>query len=109
MKNISFDQLPEAVNQLNQKLENIESLLLKQQSSTPVGNHEKILNVKQVAEMLGLTVPTIYSKVNKGELPYMKLSKKLYFSTLEIMEYLKRGTQNSILNTEDASQFLTKK
>ena len=40
-------------------------------------NKDKMLNVKQAAEFLGLAVPTIYSKVSHRELPFMKRSKRL--------------------------------
>jgi excisionase family DNA binding protein len=52
---------------------------------------EKLLNVQQAAEFLGLSVPTIYSKVSRNELPVMKRSKRLYFSNIELLAYLKAG------------------
>ena len=33
---------------------------------------EQIFTVQQAAKFLTLTVPTIYTKVSRGELPYMK-------------------------------------
>ena len=59
---------------------------------------EKLLTIHEAAEFLTLTVPTIYSKVSKGELPVMKRSKRLYFSRTELLEYIKDGRKKS--NTE---------
>lgn len=59
---------------------------------------EKLLTVQEAAKFLNLTVPTIYSKVSKGELPVMKRSKRLYFSSTELMQYLKAGRKK--LNAE---------
>lgn len=59
---------------------------------------EQLLTIQEAAQFLNLTVPTIYSKVSKGELPVMKRSKRLYFSSTELMEYLKEGRKKS--NTE---------
>jgi excisionase family DNA binding protein len=56
---------------------------------------EQLLTVQEAAQFLNLTVPTIYSKVSKGELPVMKRSKRLYFSSTELMEYLKDGRKKS--------------
>ena len=56
---------------------------------------EQLLTVQEAAQFLNLTVPTIYSKVSKGELPVMKRSKRLYFSSTELMEYLKEGRKKS--------------
>jgi len=52
----------------------------------------------------GLTVPTIYSKVSKGELPVMKRSKRLYFSSTELMKYLKRGRKKSNAEIEQEAK-----
>lgn len=56
---------------------------------------EQLLTIQEAAEFLSLTVPTIYSKVSKGELPVMKRSKRLYFSRTELLEYLKDGRKKS--------------
>lgn len=40
-------------------------------------------------------MPTIYSKVSRGELPVMKRSKRLYFSRKELVDYLKEGRRKS--------------
>jgi excisionase family DNA binding protein len=42
-----------------------------------------------------LSVPTMYSKVSKGELPSMKRGKRLYFSRSELMSYIKQGRRSS--------------
>jgi excisionase family DNA binding protein len=57
----------------------------------PTDQPEQFLTIQQAAEFLSLTVPTMYSKVSKGELPVMKRSKRLYFSRLELLNYIKTG------------------
>lgn len=52
---------------------------------------EQLLTVQEAANFLNLTTPTIYSKVSRGELPVMKQGKRLYFSSVELMDYLKAG------------------
>ena len=57
-----------------------------------------------------LTKPTLYSKVSKGEIPFMKGSKRLYFSREELLNYIKEGkrmTHNEVKN--NVSDFLTSK
>jgi excisionase family DNA binding protein len=60
-----------------------------------------LLNIKQAAEFLSLSVPTIYTKVSKRELPYMKRAKRLYFSKMELLEYIKKG--KTLTKTEAVS------
>lgn len=64
---------------------------------------EKLLSVQEAAKFLNLTVPTIYSKVSKGELPVMKRSKRLYFSSIQLMEYIKEGSVKSNAEIEKAA------
>jgi excisionase family DNA binding protein len=61
----------------------------------PTDQPEQLLTIQEAAEFLSLTVPTMYSKVSKGELPVMKRSKRLYFSRTELLEYLKDGRKRS--------------
>ena len=72
---------------------------------------EKFLTVQDAAKFLNLTVPTIYSKVSKGELPFMKRSKRLYFSSSELMAYLKEGRNksNAEIEKEAEAYLLTNK
>ena len=61
----------------------------------PTEQPEQLFNIKEAAEFLDLTVPTVYSKCSKNELPYMKRSKRLYFSRTELMDYIKKGRKKS--------------
>ena len=62
----------------------------------PTTEHpEQLLTIQEAAEFLSLTVPTMYSKVSKREIPCMKRSKRLYFSRTELLEYLKDGRKKS--------------
>lgn len=110
MKNLTFDQLPNAVSQLFQKLEVIEKLLTEQKNNVKSNEQlEELLNITQAAEFLKLSVPTIYSKVSRGELPVMKRAKRLYFSQKELMSYLKEGRRKSNYEIEaEAKAYLLK-
>ena len=80
------------------------------QTVEPTEKPEQLLTVQEAAEFLSLAVPTIYSKVSKGELPVMKRSKRLYFSRTELMEYVKAGRKKSNAEIEaEAEKYLKKK
>jgi excisionase family DNA binding protein len=66
----------------------------------PTDQPEQLLTIQAAAEFLSLTVPTMYSKVSKGELPVMKRGKRLYFSRTELMEYIKEGRKKSTAEIE---------
>lgn len=68
---------------------------------------EKLLTIQEAADFLNLSVPTMYSKVSKGELPVMKRGKRLYFSRTELLDYLKEGRKRSNADIEaEANSYL---
>jgi excisionase family DNA binding protein len=107
MNGLTFEQLPAAITRLAAKLESIEQLLLNRKEQQPKEPTEKLLTVKQAAEFLTLSVPTMYSKVSRGELPVMKRGKRLYFSQKELLAYLKAGRKKSNAEIEaEANKYL---
>ena len=71
---------------------------------------EQLFTIKEAADFLNLAVSTIYSMVSRGELPFMKRSKRLYFSKIELMDYLKAGRKGTIAETvSEAGQYLINK
>jgi excisionase family DNA binding protein len=93
---------------IEERLSSIEILLehLKEQPQQAVTTEqpEQLLSIQEAAQFLNLTVPTIYSKVSKGELPVMKRSKRLYFSSTELMEYIKEGRKKSNAEIEQEAE-----
>lgn len=94
------------------RLNNIETLLLdlkhnpKEQNEIP--ELDKLLSIQETATFLNLSIPTIYSKVSKGELPVMKRSKRLYFSRIELTEYLKKGRKKTNSEIEAEAELYLK-
>lgn len=73
-------------------------------------NKDKLLTIKEAAEFLSLATPTLYSKVSKGDLPYVKRGKRLYFSQEELSKYLQQGKKLTAADiAKDASIYLTKR
>ena len=108
-KTLTFDQLPEAVTILTKEVSELKNLIISKQEKPPQEQPETLLNVQEAAEFLKLEVPTIYSKVSRGELPVMKRSKRLYFSNIELMDYLKQGRKKSSAEIEqEARAYLLK-
>lgn len=49
-----------------------------------------LMTVKEVAEYLGLAEGTIYQKVSKGQIPYVKLGRNVRFRKDDIDEWVVR-------------------
>lgn len=100
MKQLSFEQLPNAVDRLYTKLESIERLLI-QGSTQAQEEPNKLLSIDEASEYLNLAKPTIYSMVSKGTIPYMKCSKRLYFSKDELHNYVSKGRVKTIAEIQE--------
>jgi excisionase family DNA binding protein len=100
---ITFESLPQLVTMLTKEVSELRSLLINRQEKTSTIKPEKLLTIQEAAQFLNLSVPTIYSKVSKGELPVMKRSKRLYFSSIELMAYVKDGRKKSNAEIEAAA------
>jgi len=104
MEQVTFNDLPKAVTMLTKEVSELKRLLIEKQEQPTTEQPEQLLTVQEAAQFLNLTVPTIYSKVSKGELPVMKRSKRLYFSSTELIEYLKEGRKKSNAEIEQEAE-----
>ena len=101
-QNLTFEMLPQAVAILLNEVSLLKNLLRKQQENNSKQEpEEQFLNVQQTAKFLGLTSATIYSKVSRNEIPKLKKNGRLYFSKLELIEYLKEGKVNHQASISD--------
>ena len=90
---ISFENLPQAVSLLLEKVETLEQLLKSQQN--PALPSDKPLTISQAAEFVNLTVPTLYGFVSKRTIPFSKVGKRLYFSENELTSWIQNGRQQT--------------
>jgi excisionase family DNA binding protein len=97
MQALTFDQLPTAVADLCRKVDYLTSLLTTSHNSAPVAIAEEpdLVTIKKAAELVDLAVPTIYAMVGRNEIPFMKRSKKLYFSRQELESWIREGRQKT--------------
>mgnify|MGYP001766883468 CR=1 FL=1 len=102
MKN-SFDDLPNAVSQLAEKLNQIEELI-RSQKNQPQVEEDKLLTIKEASRLLSLTVPTVYGLVQRREIPVCKKGKRLYFSKSEVIEWIKTGRKKTNEQVDQATE-----
>ena len=92
---LQFNDLPKAVTELQQAVNEIKLLLL-QRDHPNVEEPDQLLNIKQAADLLNLSVPTIYGYVHRAEIPVSKRGKRLYFSKLELLDWVKEGRKKTM-------------
>lgn len=110
MEALTFEQLPNAVILLTKEISELKALLLRNIEQPNLQPKDKLLTIQEASELLTLSVPTIYSKVSKGEIPVMKRSKRLYFSQSELIDFVKAGRKKTNAEIEaEAEAYLSNK
>lgn len=93
MDKITFDNLPQAVELLLEKMQKIEQLLAVR--SIDQSTDQELMGVKEAAAFLELSVATVYSKVCRGEIPAYKPGRKLYFDKAMLIANIKSARKKS--------------
>lgn len=102
---LTFDKLPEAVTMLTKEVSELKRLLIEKQEQPPTDQPEQLLTIDEVATLLHLTKPTVYSKVSKNELPGVcKQGKRLYFDRQTIIDWIKQGRKKSNAEIEQEAK-----
>jgi excisionase family DNA binding protein len=75
---------------------------------SPQPEADPLLTIQQAAELLCLSVPTMYGLVSRAEVPCMKKGKRLYFSKQSIIEWVKTGRKKTVAEAaSEADSFLS--
>ena len=95
MENVIFTQLsiPEIRQLFRQELETY--FATQKQGNTNQPEPEQLLTVQQAAELLNLSVPTLYGYTQRAEIPVCKRGKRLYFSKQSLFEWIKDGRKKT--------------
>ena len=110
MENVVFTQLsiPQIRQMFRQELETY--FATQKQGNTNQPEPEQLLTVQQAAELLNLSVPTLYGYTQRAEIPVCKRGKRLYFSKQSLFEWIKDGRKKTLAETaSEAENYLKKK
>ena len=84
---VTYDNLPQAVMSLHEKLDVIGSRIEKLSRKQIFGTeNDPPLDVDEAAKLLKVTKAGIYSKVSLNAIPFYKIGGKLYFSRSELLD-----------------------
>lgn len=108
MDNITFEQLPQAVSlliervgQLSSKIEDVLKKTAPQQAE-----QRRPLNLDEVAALLDKSASTIYAMTSEKRIPYHKRGNKLYFFEDEIIGWIEQGGTSGTGSEEEFNRRL---
>ncbi|HVW94343.1 MAG TPA: helix-turn-helix domain-containing protein [Mucilaginibacter sp.] len=104
MEPFNFNELPEVVRLLFEK---VEQIALSLERLEPKDDKESdLLNIEEAAEFLKVSVAALYTKVSRKEIPFSKPGKRLYFNKSDLKEWIRLGSRKTITDIEQlADQF----
>ena len=109
MNALTFNELPLAVEKLHSKLLEIENLIISK-GNVIVNEENQFLTIQQASTFLSLSVATLYGLVSKGLIPVNKKGKRLYFSKMELQDWIVEGKKKTISELQsEAKTFIPKK
>lgn len=93
MDNITFEQLPQAVSLLIEKVGQLSSRIedILKKTSPQQGGQRRPLNLDEVAALLDKSASTIYAMTSEKRIPYHKRGNRLYFFEDEIIRWIEQG------------------
>ncbi len=57
---------------------------------------QKLLNIYQTSDLLGLKVKTLYTYVCKRKIPFVKLGSRVLFDPIKLEDWIKNNSVDSI-------------
>jgi predicted DNA-binding transcriptional regulator AlpA len=89
-----FERIVE--NAVSDKVEEAVQLAFEERAKLDEDQTEDIIGVKIAAKLTGLSIPTVYSKVSRFEMPTMSRGRPLLFSRKELISWLENGRPSII-------------
>lgn len=107
MDNITFEQLPQAVSLLIERVGQLADKVDEALGKSPQqdGRH-KLLTLNEVAALLGKSSSTIYAMTSDKRIPYHKRGNKLYFFEDEIIGWIEHGGTSGVGNEDEINRRL---
>ena len=93
MEQFTFNELPEMVRQLFEKIERIELLLAQPRPTKETEND--LMYIEEAAAFLRVSLSSLYFKVSRNEIPFSKPGKRLYFSKKELKKWVRSNKRNT--------------
>ena len=85
--------------------DNIKKAIAQSESSTD----DAYMTIDETAKLINLAKSSVYGLVHQKKIPFYKVGKKLYFSKVSVLEWIKNGKYNTKSDIEaKADQYLMK-
>lgn len=99
-KTLAFEQLPELIQNLVERIESLEKTVREKQQPQPLEG--ELMSVDDVCKMLGKSKSAVYRTVRYQDIPYIRQGNRLYFDRATIKKWLdKKHRMEAITRLEE--------
>lgn len=106
MDKITFEQLPQAVSLLIEKVGQLADKVDEALGKATQQKGRRLLALDDVAALLGKSASTIYAMTSEKRIPYHKRGNKLYFFEDEIIGWIEQGETSGTGSEEEFNRRL---
>ena len=105
-KTLSFEQLPELIQNLVERIESLEKAVREKQQPLPLEN--ELMSVDDVCRLLGKSKSAVYRTVRYQDIPYIRQGHRLYFDRATIKKWLdKKHHLDAITRMDETEKMMT--
>ena len=105
-KAVSFEQMPELIQILVERIESLEKAVRERHQPLPLEG--ELMSVEDVCKLLGKSKSAVYRTVRYRDIPYIRQGNRLYFDRATIKKWLdKKQNIECITNMEEFEKFMT--
>ena len=105
-KVLAFEQLPELIQNLVERIEALEKTVREKQQSQPLEG--ELMSVEDVCKLLGKSKSAVYRTVRCHDIPFIRQGNRLYFDRPTIKKWLdKKHHLDAITRMEQIEKMMT--
>ena len=105
-KSLAFEQLPELIQNLVERIEALEKTVREKHQPLPLEG--ELMSVEDLCKLLGKSKSAVYRTVRYRDIPYIRQGNRLYFDRATIKKWLeKKQNIECITNMEEFDKFMT--
>ena len=107
-KVVSFEQMPELIQNLVERIESLEKTVREKQQQQPQPLEGELMSVEDVCKLLGKSKSAVYRTVRYRDIPYIRQGNRLYFDRATIKKWLdKKHHLDAITRMEHIEKMMT--
>lgn len=101
MENITFEAMPQAISELIQKVDTLQSTVAALQEQCIKPQEEAMIGIDEACKILCRAKSTVYALTQAHKIPFYQPGKMLQFKRSELMAWMENAKQESVVDTKE--------